>query len=253
VPRPFLLAQLTDLHIGAEWGGVDPAVSLAAAVDSLRRLPDLPDAVVVTGDIANDGTDDQYATAGELLARIGLPLHVLPGNHDDRAALRRRFGGAGEPTDPIHYAVDLGRLRLVALDTTDPGKDPGRLDSDELDWLEAELGQAPDAPTLLALHHPPVTTGVPIWDSTALPVATAHALAAVLGRHPQVRRLAAGHLHRTLVAEISGRSVLAAPSTSLQARLDFSAEKFEMVPEPPGYVIHAVLDGQIVSHVQPVG
>ena len=74
----------------------------------------------------------------------------------------------------------------------------------------------------------------------------------VVATHPQVRRIAAGHVHRTVHAELAGRSVLAAPSTYVQALLELGGEEIRLSDDPCGFVVHALLDGQLVSHVQPV-
>jgi 3',5'-cyclic-AMP phosphodiesterase len=253
VNRPFLLAQLTDTHIGADWGGpVQPAAALAAAVDALRGSPDPPDALVVTGDLANDGAAEQYAIVREQLRRLELPFVVLPGNHDNRAAMRDAFELPGDRYDPIHAAADLGPLRLLALDTTIPGAAGGALADAELHWLERELQDAPDQPTIVAMHHPPVLTGVPAWDATAIIAGEQAALRRLLDRHPQVLALVAGHLHRTLVAAFAGRPLAVVPSTYMQSKLDWSCEEFVLVPEPPAFALHALLDGRLVSHVQPI-
>lgn len=252
--RPYLLAHLSDPHIGAAWGGADPVARLAAAVESVRSMPVLPDAVLVSGDLAEHASDAEYEQARELLAPLGKAVHVLPGNHDDRAALRRRFALPGADADPVLYAVDLGPLRLVVLDTTRPGEDPGALDAERLAWLDAELARAPGRPTLLAMHHPPLVTGVPAWDAYGLPQVDRRALADVVARHPQVRRLAGGHVHRAMTAELAGRPVIAVPSTYVQARLDFASHEIELAAEEPaGFAVHALVDGELVSHVQPVG
>ena len=78
------------------------------------------------------------------------------------------------------------------------------------------------------------------------------ALAAVLARHPQVRRVTAGHLHRTIAAELAGRAVLAVPSTYVQAKLDLRAQDLEFGDDPAGFAVHTFLDGQLNSHIQPV-
>jgi 3',5'-cyclic AMP phosphodiesterase CpdA len=179
-------------------------------------------------------------------------LYVLPGNHDDRHALRRHFGVPGTAGEPVQYSVDLGPLRLVLLDTTRPGEDPGALDAERLDWLDGELAAAPGISTLLAMHHPPLVTGVPAWDELALPAADRRGLAQVLARHGQVRRLVAGHVHRTISGDLAGRAVLTVPSTYVQALLNFGSEEIELVDEPAGFALHAVLDGELISHVQPV-
>lgn len=250
--KPFLLIQLSDPHIGATWADGDPTGGLRAAVESVRRLPDDPDAVLMSGDLADNAADDEYEVVRESLAQLGVPVYVLPGNHDDRDTLRRHFDVPGAMGTPVQYAVDLGPLRLVVLDSTRPGEDRGELDADRLTWLEAELAGAPDQATMLALHHPPVSTGVAAWDELGLPVSDRRALEEVLRRHPQVRRVVAGHVHRTMAADLADRAVLAVPSTYVQTRLNFSSDEIECAAEPPGFAVHAVLDGELASHVQPV-
>jgi len=243
---PFLLVQLSDPHIGARWAGGDPVASLIAAVDAVRALPQSPDAVLVSGDLADNAADAEYERVRELLAPLAVPIHVLPGNHDDRDAIQRHFGVPGE------YAVDLGPLRLVALDTTVPGEDGGRLDEVRLAWLDEQLAAEPEKSTLVAMHHPPLATGIPAQDEIGLPAADRHALGAIVARHPQVSRLVGGHFHRVIVAELGGRAVLSVPSTYVQAGLDFRAGPVELGPDPAGFVVHALVDGELISHVQPV-
>jgi 3',5'-cyclic-AMP phosphodiesterase len=250
--RPFALAQLSDPHIGAEWGGGDPVARLEAAVESIRSMRPEPDALLVSGDLADNAEDAQYERVRELLAPLQAPVYVLPGNHDERGALHRHFGVPGGDGAPVQYSADLGPLRLVVLDTTRPGEDPGELDAERLDWLDAELAAAPEVPTLLAMHHPPLLTGVPAWDAIGLPDADRRALGEVVERHPQVRRLVAGHVHRTMTGELAGRSVLTVPSTYVQARLELGSNELAFSDDPPGFAVHAVLDGELVSHVQPV-
>jgi Icc protein len=252
VSRPFLLAQLSDPHIGADWADGDPVAGLAAAVETVRAMPVQPDAVLVSGDLADHAADTEYEQVRTLLGLLERPPYVLPGNHDDRAALHRHFGVPGAGGEPVQYSVDLGPLRLVVLDTTRPGEDPGALDAGRLEWLDAELAAAPRVPTLLAMHHPPLATGIPVWDEVGLPAADRRALGEVVERHAQVQRLVAGHVHRTMSGSLAGRPVLTAPSTYVQARLNFAAQELELAEEPAGFVLHAIVDGEVISHLQPV-
>jgi hypothetical protein len=96
-------------------------------------------------------------------------------------------------------------------------------------------------------------TGVPIWDELGLAADGRRGLADVLARHPQVQRVVAGHLHRTMTGTLASRAVVSVPSTYVQGRLDFDARTFELANEPPGFALHALVDGQLVSHIQPVG
>ena len=249
---PFLLVQLSDPHVGAEWAEGDPVARLGAAVESVRTMRHRPDALLLSGDLADHAADAEYEQVRQLVASLGVPFYVLPGNHDGRGALRGHFEVEGTGDEPVQYSVDLGPLRLVALDTTRPGEDAGSLDGDRLGWLDAELASAPEALTVVAMHHPPLLTGVPGWDEFGLADDDRRALGEVIDRHPQVRRLVAGHVHRTMTAELAGRAVLTVPSTYVQARLDFDSEQLEFAQEPAGYGVHAVCDGTLVSHIQPV-
>jgi Icc protein len=206
--------------------------------------------VLVSGDLAENAADAEYEQVLELLAPLRAPIFVLPGNHDDRAALRRHFAVPGADREPVQYAADLGPLRLVVIDTTRPGEDPGTLDEERLAWLDAELAAAPGAPTVLAMHHPPLLTGMPALDEIGLPAEDRRALGAVVERHPQVRRIVAGHMHRPIAADLAGRAVLAVPSTYMQARFDPRSEEPQLVPDPAGFALHLLSDGEVISHVQ---
>ncbi len=241
--------QLTDSHIGAGWSDVDPAAALRQVVAAIRRVTDRADAILITGDLVEHGDPAEYAVVRELASGLGAPVLALPGNHDDRDTLRRCFGLGGTAGEPVQYSVDLGPVRLVALDTTRPGQDDGELSSERLRWLDAELALAPDQTTLLAMHHPPFAIGIPVWDAIGLPADDRRALADVVRRHPQVRRMLAGHVHQPAIGAVAGRVALTVPSTYMQARLDFSGTGLEFGDAPPGFALHVETDGEIVSHV----
>lgn len=251
MPQPTLLVQLSDLHIGANENGFDPVPHLEAVVEAVRSLPNRPDAVLVSGDLTDDGAAAGYSLARELLERLESPLHVLPGNHDDRGCLRAAFHLPGEGEEPVRYSVDVGELRLVVFDSNVPGQDPGRYDAEQLRWLDAELGAGPERPTLLALHHPPLATGIQEWDEINLESGQRERLAEVVARHPQLRGIVGGHLHRVAASALAGVPVLAAPSTYLQARPDYATEGVELMPHP-GFALHVLRDGELASQVQSV-
>ena len=127
-----MLAQLSDLHVraagdGDQGDGDQGASRLAAVVEAVVALDPAPDAVLVSGDLGENGTAAEYERVAELLARLPMPVHVLPGNHDDRSVMGGHFPG-GSGAEPWSYATVLGPLRLVACDTTVPGEDAGSLD-----------------------------------------------------------------------------------------------------------------------------
>jgi 3',5'-cyclic-AMP phosphodiesterase len=250
--RPFLLVQLSDPHIGATWPEGDPVVNFVAAIDGVLALGASPDAVLVSGDLTDHAADDEYEQLRALLARIDAPLYVLPGNHDDRDALHRHFGVPGAGGEPVRYDVDLGPVRLVVLDTTIPGEDGGALDEGQLAWLDETLAAAPDVPAVVAMHHPPFVMGIPPWDAIALRPADRERLGEVLARHEHVARVLVGHVHRAITTELGGRPVMSVPSTYVQGLLDFRATELALSDDPPGFAVHMLVDGKLVSHTQPV-
>lgn len=247
--RPTVVVQLSDPHIGATWAEGDPVGGLATAVASIRRLRPVPDALVLTGDLADTQADSEYAHVLASLDGIDAPRYALPGNHDDRDGMRRHFGIRGEPGTPVQYAVQVGPLRILMLDSTRPGADAGEFDAGRLAWLEEALSADPGTPTLLAMHHPPLVTHVPGLDALALAAGDRAALAEVVGGHPNVMLIIAGHVHRAISGELAGRRVLSAPSTYIGFELDIAAEQIDDVPTPPGYVVHVLRDGELASHV----
>jgi Icc protein len=251
----FNLLQLSDPHIGADWGGPDgprPVANLRHAVAAVLALPDRPDALVLTGDLADNGTPEEYATVRELLEPLGLEPRVVPGNHDVRAPLREAFGLAGSGSEHCSHAVDLGPLRLIALDSTIPDGEAGALDEGRLEWLDGVLAEAPRQPTVIALHHPPLLTGMPAFDEIALARPDQDALGTLLGRHPQVARIIAGHVHRVIVDGLAGCPVVTAPSTYMQAEMILGASKLEMRNDPPGFALHVLAGDGLASHVQTI-
>lgn len=250
--RATVVVQLSDPHVGATWADGDPLPGLTAAVASIRRLRPAPDALVLSGDLADTQADAEYAQVLAALEGIDAPCYALPGNHDDRDALRRHFGLPGEPGTPVQYAVEVGPLRILMLDSTRPGADDGQLDAGRIAWLEEALSADPRTPTLLAMHHPPLVTHAPGLDALALAAGDRAALGDVVGGHPNVTLIMAGHVHRAIAGELGGRRVLSAPSTYIGFALDFLAERIADVAAPPGYVVHVFRDGELASHVHSV-
>ncbi len=225
----------------------------------MRRVAALqprPVAVLLSGDLVDEPSSAAYEQARELLAPLALPLHAIPGNHDDRDLLRAHFGPGPAPAGaPVQLAVDCGPIRLIACDSTHPGHEGGALGEAQLRWLGETLARRPATPTLLALHHPPVLTGVRVMDAIALAAEDRAALETLLGEHPQVQAITCGHVHTTMSTAFAGRPLLICPSTNSAVRLDLRERDdlpFTVGDQPLGFAVHALVDGRLVSHVQPL-
>jgi len=256
----FILGQISDLHIKQpgklSYRVVDCAAMLARCVEEILRLPQRPDALVVTGDLVDFGRVDEYVHLRELLSPLPMPYYLLPGNHDERAALRQAFADHAylrQWAPYVQYAIDDWPVRLVAIDTVIPGEGGGRLDAERLAWLERALAAERAKPTIVMMHHPPFPTLIGHMDEIGLE--GSDQLAAVISRHPQVERILCGHLHRPIQYRFAGTIASTSPSPAHQVALDLSPQApshFKM--EPPAFQLHAWRPGiGVVSHTAYIG
>lgn len=250
----MILCQITDLHIRARgdlaYGVVDTPALLERAVARIAALDPPPELVIATGDLVDSGGAEQYRLLASILARLPMPVYLLPGNHDDRRALRDAFPGAAYLHDGefMQFAVDAHPVRLLALDTVVPGAAGGRLCERRLRWLDARLAEQPGRPTVIAMHHPPFRTGIPFMDEAGL--ADVEAFANVVRRYDCVERVLCGHLHRSIVARFAGTVASTCPSVAHQIVFDLRRDAaVALVMEPPAFQMHTWLDGSgLVSH-----
>lgn len=248
----MLLAQLTDLHITHPGrlvaGKVDTRAYLQRAIRRLAAFTPRIDAVVVTGDLVDLGAREEYAALRELLAELAIPVHLVIGNHDNRDAFRSVFAFDGAF---VQYAVDIGAVRLLALDTNDAGNPGGRLCEARLAWLAAELDRA-RGPIVIAMHHPPFATGIGFMDSCSLARDDSARFAELVRAHENVELVICGHVHRSVTVRFAGTVAMIAPSCAHQVTLDLTPDApASFVFEPPAFVLHR-WGGALVSHVVPV-
>ncbi len=250
-----LIAQISDSHVGAGEGGSRSAAALAAAVEAIGALEPAPVAVLFTGDIAADGRPEEYARVRELLAPLTMPVHPLMGNHDDREALRAAFSdhpGVAAAGEFIQYTAQCGPVTVIVGDTKVPGSDGGRLGAERLGWIEAELERAAGSPTVLALHHSPILTGMYQFDNDIPLAAEDRAGLAALPVRPDL--IACGHIHMPIRGTLGPTPVFVCPSVHLQAEFNLSAEAdVRLIEDPPGYALHLHgADPALVSYVRPL-
>ncbi len=258
--RRFLLAQVTDLHIKAEgrlsYRVVDTAAALERCVAHLMALPQKPDAVLFTGDLTDFGRPEEYAQLARLIGPLTMPVYLMPGNHDDREGLRKAFPSHAylrQREETIDFVIDEWPLRILALDTVIPSRSGGELRAHQLAWLESVLSAAPGKPTVIALHHPPFSTGIGHMDDIGLE--NAEGLEAVVREHPNVELVTCGHLHRVIQTRFGGTFASTCPSPAHQVMLDLDDQaESRFLMEPPGFQLHLWREGHgVVTHSATIG
>ena len=255
----MILIQLTDLHCvpyGRQAMGRCETNTLAErALRAVARFRPRADAVLITGDLSDNGLPASYALLAAMFRRtLDVPLYVIPGNHDRRDHFRTGLAHLpGVAADPefVQYTVEDLPVRLVMLDTVIHGKPEGELCARRMAWLDARLAEQPDRPTLIAMHHPPFACGL----NDAIALRDSAAFAALIARHQQVQRIVCGHHHRPVITQVAQATASICPGVAHQVELDLG--NTSMIGlwnlEPAAFQVHTWLDQpglgpRIVSH-----
>ena len=254
-PASHVLIHVSDPHFlaeGARLGGrYDVEANFARTLDAIRAVHPHPSAIVITGDLADLGEPDAYrrlrATVEPVAEELDAPLIWVAGNHDERPALRAGLLDAEPTEEPVTGVWDLEGLRLIALDTSVPGWHHGDIDQDQLSWLADLLADPAPHGTLLAMHHPPLPSHLPLFD--ILELRCQDELAAVI-RGTDVRAILAGHLHYSSQGTFAGVPVSVASATcytmnvarpSAEVNGMDAAQAFQLVHVYPETITHTVV------------
>lgn len=222
----FVFAHISDTHIGQDRGdgGARARERTERVLRCLEELPGDLDAVILTGDVTDHGTPEEYTEAAKLLdGSRHAPLHC-PGNHDSRGPYRAALLDA-DPADtsPVNRLVVLPGAVFAMCDSSIPGRGDGYLDDGTLAWLDSALAGAPhDRPAFVCFHHPPV----PLHGQYVDPIRQfgEHRLAAVVEPHAHVAALLCGHSHTPAVTTFAGRPLVAAPGVVSTLKMPWEGE-----------------------------
>ena len=251
----MLVAHLSDLHVFSSQPETyqvrrDIVSVVSRIVADLTNLPIRPDAVFITGDVADGGSEADYALVRSLLAPLKMPVLVIPGNHDRRQTMRAAFADL-VPFAPgafLNFATSIGDFEVIGLDTMIPGKVEGELCDTRLDWLEHELSLRQSL-TFLLMHHPAWPSGNAQWDATAL-VRGGSKLGAILGKAQVPLRILSGHVHQAMHGSWNGHYAAIGGSPAFTYDFGIAAtQEPPLLDQPYSYFLHHKrTDGSIGVH-----
>lgn len=212
--HPVRALQITDLHIlpveGAAIYGTDSFASLRAVLGAALALPAPPALILATGDLSEDGSAASYARLRQALVATGLPVYVVPGNHDAIDQMQTSLLGGPIQAGPV---IDVGAWRVVLLDSQVRGQPHGFLERAQLELLASALAEEPGRPALIGLHHGPAS----YCPSSGCQLQNAAALLEVLASRASARGVIAGHGHLEVERAAGHVKLLVTPSTCSQA------------------------------------
>lgn len=205
------ILHLTDTHLRADRGFhydlVDTTGLLEKAIAQAGQ-GDPCDAIVVSGDVSDDGSVQSYQEAarivGGLAEKWSVPLIVAAGNHDVRGPLRQVFNIAGQEPEPINYVTQTPSHRFIVADTSVPKAGWGFL-GESMAWIGRQLDS--DLPSVLVLHHPPATPPTVLHGALRLADAPQLALLLAQAKNRPVAVLS-GHYHLPMRASVSAVPVV---------------------------------------------
>lgn len=257
-----LIAQITDIHIGFEPDAGDEEFNyqrLCAVLDHLLAQPVQPDLLILSGDLTDGGSPESYARLKRAIERCPFPVYPMTGNHDRRDTLVEAFPGYEDENGFVQFVIECDGLRVLCLDSLEEGRHGGGFCEQRAGWLTRQFEAHPETPTLIVLHHPPVVSGIDWMDPSPTERWYQRFHKTVAGQD-QVVGITCGHLHRPIFSEVAGIPLRVTPSVAPAVTLDLRAVDPEtpdgraiVNTEPPSYSLHWWRDGQLVSHLQPVG
>ncbi|GAB1819884.1 metallophosphoesterase [Herbidospora sp. RD11066] len=240
----IVVAHVSDTHIDGGPRATERAERVMRHIDGLAV-----DAVIVTGDVADNGAPAEYEIARKLLT-TRHPTIVCPGNHDARGPFREvLLDSTGE--DPVNQVLRVGSISLVLVDSSIPGRAEGRLDDPTLAWLDETLTEAPGQ-AFVGMHHQASTLHSPYVDGIGL--RNPADLAEVLGRHDNVVAVFSGHAHTGAATTFAGLPLLVGPGVVSTAFTPYESESRPPVSmeQPPWFALH-IYDGEhLVTHYRVV-
>ena len=259
----MLIAQMTDIHIGFDPDAKPEElnrVRFRAVLDRLIDSPNRPDMLVLSGDLTDHGDRESFEKTAALLDRCPFQLMPMVGNHDTREELLGAFPDC--PSDEhgfVHYVVEKDGLRIVMLDTLEPGRHGGAFCDKRRDWLRARLDEAPGTPTVLFMHHPPAVAGIGWMDPGEDESWIANFGEALAGHEETILAIHCGHLHRPLATMFRGIPLNVTPSVAPLVAMDLrpiDPEKPDnrdlITTEPPSYALHRWDGTHLVTHYETV-
>ena len=150
--KDFSFAILNDLHYMDDECG---AFFQNTVVRMLKHTPGGIDFAMILGDLSENGTPAQEGGVKDVFNTLGVPYHVMPGNHDWNPDTGRAAYNDLYPKQ-TNYTFEHNGVQIVALDSADQNKykDVAVL-PETLQWLADNLPRLDKSkPTVLVTHFP---------------------------------------------------------------------------------------------------
>lgn len=256
-PEHFIL-HISDTHFVADndllHGSVDSDENLRQLFRDFVKAQVKPEAMVFTGDLADTGRPDAYVRLRNIVEPIadelGAKIIWVMGNHDERTAFRSGLLDSDAGQESVDMVHDVNGLRIIALDSTVPGKHHGEISDEQLAWLSDVLATPAPHGTLIALHHPPVPS--PLEIMAMFELREQSRLEKVI-EGTDVRGILAGHLHYSTFSTFGGAPVTVASATCYTQDLNVPQKSMRGQNGAQAFNLIHLYQDRMLSSVVPIG
>lgn len=235
----MIIAQISDTHIALDTPDAERRIQdFERTIADINSLDPAPDVIVHTGDVVHNGLTAEYAEAAEILSRAHAPVYAMAGNKDDRVNLRAAFSRSGYLAAApkfIDYAVEDYPVRMLMLDTVNPGSKKGEFCAYRFARLEELAARETSKPIAVFTHHPPfeVMVGPERFHFDDLAIMTQ--LAAAIEKTERAIAVFSGHVHRPTFGRVGAVPAVVMPSIATTLRYgDYPAH----MAAKPIYFVH---------------
>lgn len=197
------IVQISDSHISLQHP--QRTRDLANCIEYINTMPEPPDLVIHTGDIAHNGLAAEYAVAKTELDRLTVPFRVLAGNKDKRPELIATFADSthlSADADFVQYAIDDFDVRLLLLDTLSGLSNKGELCAARWSGLQKMLNDKPLRPSVIFMHHPPFEVAEIPDPFQFEPWSQVDRFQQLLLQYPSIMEVFCGHVHRNISSSV---------------------------------------------------
>ena len=230
VVSPFSFAIITDSHLFSQPNHKFDR-SLEDAVNQVNALPRQPDFLVYTGDIAQNGREDQLVKGQKILAQLKMPVHYIPGEHDWYLDMGKAWNGLfrKETWSFDHKGVHFIGLNSILVKDfwtganltpvqrmgvmemlESPIAGPWGIQEAQLEWLKKDVARLAPSTAVVVFTHSPLWDYYPRWN---FQTSDGPQIRDILSKFDHVMSFH-GHVHQTIFNKIGNLSSAGALSTS---------------------------------------
>lgn len=232
------IVHMSDLHIteyGREIWETDTKTHFDKAIEYISKLNDI-DAIIVTGDISDDGSEWSYNYVSKVFEQFAIPVICCPGNHDKKEKMNLLT------SCHLEELVELGDWKILNLDSTLPEMARGGFDAKTMRYIESELSRD-NKPTIIAFHHPSLEPGG--WLNRKL-LEGRELFNDYISNKASVKLILYGHTHYPIMHNVGSKIFSSAPSIGFA--FDKDLPKFQIANGKEGFNIIEIEKCDIQIH-----